>query len=356
MNDCHMSLNNTRCHQNLTKLFKFLLFLIYFLSVSSSAQIEKPKTLIKYPSWTIALAGELGVEYGELVTLEGIVVEGQSKGHDGGLNLLVQKIEDSTIQSKIQIPIEPFFHDFGTSGMPSIKAGKSYSLRVYETGSFVGRPRKARLETGIGMQTTGFYFHNELNVLSATEIKPIEYSPVDFIGRKGLFVGKAKNIKNKAYIVDRNWRIQLPNASKWSSKELRKDVEIYGEVIPTDQKDVFQINNTAPRLVHLKDQIGRAVKLRGTAWSMNGFWWFNYRGTEMYVEDMDELPEWWLVENHGRTIEISGTLEKEKLPRIDQITLKRDRDVKLQFIVKNASWKPIDGLLVPEIIDELLKW
>jgi hypothetical protein len=33
-----------------------------------------------------------------------------------------------------------------------------------------------------------------------------------------------------------------------------------------------------------------------------------------------------------------------------------DRKLKVQFIVKNASWKPIDGLLVPEIIDELLKW
>ncbi|MFT5751802.1 MAG: hypothetical protein ACI828_001507 [Flavobacteriales bacterium] len=318
MNDYHMSLDKARSCQNVTRLFRFLLLSVSFLSICSIAQNENPKTLIKYPSWTIALTGELGVEYGELVIVEGVVVEGQAKGHDGGPNLLVQGIEDSTIQSKIQIPMKPFFHDFGTSAMPSIEAGTSYSLRVYETGSFVGRPRKARLDKGVWLQTTGFYFHNGLSVLSATEIKPIECSPADFKGRKDLFIGKAKNVNDIAYVVGRNWRIELLNASKWSSKELRKDVEIYREVIPMNQKDVFQIKDGAPRLLHLKDQIGKAVKLRGKAYGGNGKWKFNYRGVWIYVKDMGELPNW-LMENHGRPIEISRMLSKEKLPKIDQL-------------------------------------
>jgi hypothetical protein len=47
-------------------------------------------------------------------------------------------------------------------------------------------------------------------------------------------------------------------------------------------------------------------------------------------------------------MEITGTLEQAVLPRIDQITLKPNRDTKLYFIIRKASWKPIEELLAQE--------
>jgi hypothetical protein len=63
---------------------------------------------------------------------------------------------------------------------------------------------------------------------------------------------------------------------------------------------------------------------------------------------MNELPNW-NVENHGRSMEISGILEQDKLPDIDQISLKENPDLKMYYIVRHASWTPLDELLTPEL-------
>lgn len=92
---------------------------------------------------------------------------------------------------------------------------------------------------------------------------------------------------------------------------------------------------------------GRKVTLRGMARSLNGEWWFHYRGTDLYVEGMDKLPGW-TVENHWRPMQIEGTLERASLPSLDQISLKPDRDLAEYFIVREPSWKPLPALLGPE--------
>ena len=340
----------------MTLPFKPFLLSLCFLSICSFAQSKKSKVLITNPGKTIELVGELGVKLGKLVTVEGLVVEGPYKGYENGPNLIVQKIGDSVIQNLIRIPLTPFWpnwEDFSKENKPNLKIGKSYRLRVYETGAYIGSSWEARNEANLlTLQTSSFYFRNELRVISGIKLKPIIDHPSDFIGRKGLFSGTAKNINDVAFIVNRNWRIELAKGFKWKLIDINKKVEIYGEIISTKSEDVFQVKEEKPRLVQLEDQLGRTVKLRGKAWSMNGHWWFNYRGTNLYVEDMENLPNW-AVDNHGRAMEISGVLKKEKKPDIDQITLKSNPDLKPHFIIKNANWRPIDGLLVPEIIEEL---
>lgn len=69
------------------------------------------------------------------------------------------------------------------------------------------------------------------------------------------------------------------------------------------------------------------IKLYGKAYDSNGEWKFNYRGAWIYVENRNDLPNW-VMENHGRPFEISGTLYNERLPRVDQIGLKSKRDLK----------------------------
>jgi hypothetical protein len=109
-------------------------------------------------------------------------------------------------------------------------------------------------------------------------------------------------------------------------------------------KDVFRLDNGRSRLIRLEDLVGREVELDGHAWSRNGQWWFEYRGTKLYVEDMAKLPNWEGM--HGRRLVISGVLDEEMLPRLDQLGLKPNPDLTKSFIVRKACWRPFQRLEV----------
>ena len=340
----------------MTKRFISSLFLILFILPCSFSQSNEISITGTYSGEKFQIEGELGVGFGNLVTIEGLIVEGPWKGYEGGPNIIVQKIADSTFQNVLRIPLKPFRSfsgKFEDGEEPKIEIGKTFKLRVYETGSFEGVPWEAYNEYGDIFQTVGYYFRNELKVLSSKEIQNIEFQPSDFIDRNGLFAGKAISLKGQAYIAGKGWKIKLPANFQWDQMEVNKDVEIYGKVGKTNETNIFIVIGNEPRLINLNDQLGQQVKLRGTARSMNGHWWFNYRGVDLYVEDMENLPKW-SDDNHWRAIEISGLLTEAEKNRIDQLTLKTNPDKKLYYFIKNPAWKPIDGLLFPEVaIDDL---
>jgi hypothetical protein len=293
------------------------------------------------------LIGQLGKPLGSALTVQGIVVENLSKGYNDGLNLTVQAINDSSIQQLITIPLSPYFGKFGDNRLPRLVRGSAYRLRVYETGEFVGVPDSAYKEAGIIMQTPGFYFQNRLVVLSGEKIKTIKETPKNFVGHIALVSGIAKNENDTAFINTSKGELRLIGFRKWTESEIGKLAEVYGKIEKTETKRIFNVRDCNPRLVKLEDQIGMNVKLRGRAISLNGYWWFNYRGTDMYVEKMEELPNW-TVENHFRSMEITGILEQAVLPRIDQIALKTNRDTQLYYIIRKPSWTPIEKLLAIE--------
>lgn len=325
------------------------------------AQDKKIPVKINNPGNQFELVGELGKKLGTTVTLQGIITEGKSQADYGKPILAVQMINDSFIQHDIQIPVTPYSSDFGDTSeapfrseeyvkkpLPKLKKGDTYLFRAYETGEFIGTPSDAYDEAGIILQTTGFYFKNSLVVISGKKIQPIEYSPFNFLQQNALLSGIAKNEMDTAVILSSKWKLRLIGFRKWSDSEIGKVAEVYGKVQKTETKGIFNVEDGNARLVKLEDQLGKPVKLRGKAISLNEYWWFNYRGTDIYIEKMDELPNW-TANNHFREMEITGVLEQAKLPRIDQIALKNDRDLKFYYIVRNASWKPIPGLLTPEL-------
>jgi len=337
-------------------------FILLQISNICFAQDKKIPVQINNPGNQFELVGQLGKKLGNTVTLKGIIVYGgPAKRDEGEINLIVQVINDSSTQHLIRIPVspyfgkfgeklpaEPLFGEFGKKPLPKLKNGDSYLFRAYETGEFVGIPSDAYDEAGIILQTTGFYFRNRLVVISGKKVAPIEYSPVNFLEQNALLSGIAKNEMDTAIIQSSKWKLRLVGSRKWSVSEIGKVAEVYGKIQPTETKDIFNVENGEPRLVKLEDQLGKTVKLRGIAESMNGYWWFNYRGKDIYVEKMDELPNW-TVNNHFRPMEITGTLEQAKLPSIDQILLKPNPDLKLYYIVRKASWAPIAELLTPEM-------
>jgi hypothetical protein len=99
------------------------------------------------------------------------------------------------------------------------------------------------------------------------------------------------------------------------------------------------------RPVNLEDQLGEKVELRGTGMGDKGV--FDFRGLDVYVENLENLPGW-SDENVGQPIVIRGVLDKAKLPRIDQISVKQNRNLRDHYIVRKASWEPTDALLAPE--------
>lgn len=324
------------------------------------AQDKKIRVQIDKPDNQVELVGQLGEKLGTTVTLRGIITEGKFKEGYGKPILAVQMINDSFTQRSIQIPVSPYFGEFGEKPfpdplfgefgkkpLPKLKKGDTYLFRAYESGEFAGIPSDAYEEAGIILGTTGFHFRNWLVVISGKKIQPIEYSPVNFLQQNALLSGIAKNERDTAVIQSSKWKLNLVGSRKWSDSEIGKLAEVYGEIQQTETKGIFNVENGEPRLVKLEDQLGKTVKLRGRAFNMNEYWWFNYRGTDIYVEKMNELPNW--IDNHYRPMEITGTLEQAKLPRIDQITLKSHPDLKLYYIVRKASWTPIFELLTPEL-------
>ena len=299
------------------------------------------------------LVGKLHVPLGDVVTLQGVVVEGPFKGYEGGFNLRVQRIQGKATQEDIQIAISPFFYKWGEkaevggNALPSLKAGTTYEMEGYETGGYVGIPAKAFERGAVVVQTSEHYFREEFVVIKAKAIQQIVFSPDMFAGERALLQGKAESRDGKSFMIGDGWRVVVFTNAPWPKEVEGKKIETWGIYNPEPGRTVFQLVDGEWRLVTLEDQIGRQVKLRGRARSSNGVWWFHYRGVDLYIEDVANLPGW-TDENHWRPMEIRGRLEKAMLPRLDQVSLKVNRDLKEYFIVKSAEWSPLPALLSPE--------
>lgn len=324
-----------------------ILFLLFLLKLTSEAQDSLRKVNILAPDSKTVFIGELGQSLGSFLTVQGVVVDGPDKGYEEGPNLIVHMINDSATQAPLRIPLAPYFGEFGKGKLPVMKAGNSYRLRVYETGEFIGSPDGAFNEAGVVIQTTGFYFKNRLIVLAGEKTAPLAWHPAQFEGREALLAGIAENENDTACIRGDSWILRLVNVPKWSLTDIGKQAEVYGKIQGTPLKKLFYVLQGRSRLVRLEDQLGKQVSLRGLAISQNRYWWFNYRGADIYVEKMEQLPGW-SDENHFMAMEITGILDQEKLPRLDQIAVKDNRDLKMYYIIRNAKWTPISELLEPE--------
>jgi len=294
------------------------------------------------------LVGELGKKLGTTLTVVGVLVKGPLKGAESGPNLIVQMINDSVTQSFIQIPVSTEYGIYLHEPLPAMEFGTTYRFRAYETGAFVGLPADARREASLIIQATYFYFRNELMLISGVKIDPVEFSPASFVGRNALLSGFAKNDKDGSVIESTKWKLRLIGFRPWTESEIGKTAEVYGKIRTSKNPGEYEVENGSVRLVRLEDQLGKMVKLRGTTHSLNGHWWFDYRGTDVYVENLRDLENT-PGDNDWRAMEVTGILET--LSRKDQIRLDVNPNPyrTLNYIVRKASWVPIDALLAPEV-------
>jgi hypothetical protein len=298
------------------------------------------------------LVGKLHVPLGKVVTLKGVIVDGPSKGYEGGPNLRVQKIDGAVTQEDIQIQVIPYFGEFGRrrydgKELPKLELGKSYELEGYESGHYVGKPEEAYRRAGLEIQTSGFYFLQYFDVYRAKQIEPVVFFPADFVGREALLEGKATNEHGNAYIVGNGWKLKVDPKANWPADFEGKRVEGRGTIRKADRAEEYDLEKGVSRLVRLEDQVGKKVNLRGRAWSLNQYWWFDYRGVDVFIDNLETVPGW-DTKFRGEPIEFSGVLEEAMLPDRKEFTLVEKPRLKKQFIVRKATCKRLDNLLSPE--------
>lgn len=81
----------------------------------------------------------------------------------------------------------------------------------------------------------------------------------------------------------------------------------------------------------LSAKVGSSVALPGILWSRNGHWWFSHDGVDLHLEHREAIGDF--GEMHGRALTLHGTLVRKPMPRIDQISVKSDRDLADAFVL-----------------------
>ena len=291
----------------------------------------------------------------EFIRVEGVVVEGPTKGFEGGPNLRVQRVGGVATQEDIQLKLRAAFRDNRQRRRAReddesvvVEKGKTYEFGGYEAADFVGTPFEAYEAAGIPVtfQTCDVYLSTSFVPLRSKEIPAIEFAPRDFLGRKALLQGSAVSREGKGFI-EGGWRLLVNAGGPWPQWMEGKPAEALGTVRRGADDRTFVAEGAAGRLVRLEDQVGRTVELRGRAWSMNGHWWFEYRGQDLYVDGIEKLPGW-TADNQGRPVAIRGTLVRARRPDLEQITRVDSPPLKEYFVVTKASWEPVERLLAPE--------
>ncbi len=169
----------------------FRLLLVYLFCNQVALYGAEPQNIpVEQLGKAYRLVGKLQVPLGDVVRVEGVVVDGPYKGYEDGPNLRVQRIQGQATQHHIQIRLVPYLGEWGekaVSGgqtLPTLEVGKTYELKAYETGGYIGVPARAYKEEGIEVQTTSYYFRTQLVVYKARVIAPLRISPTDSQGRK----------------------------------------------------------------------------------------------------------------------------------------------------------------------------
>jgi hypothetical protein len=199
-------------------------------------------------------------------------------------------------------------------------------------------------------------------------ISPAPLGFADFVDREARFEGRAAS----GGLLDTGGiKVKVDAVAEWPQQVIGKSIGVRGVV--RHGAAGLHIERAEWSLLDLSDQVGQNVSLEGRLWSLNGRWWFEYRGEKLYVTDAKDhllgsrlaIPTApggnVLIEfsssgeihaggnrtpgpdysYHGRRVRVSGRLERQQRPALDQISLKTDRDLILCYVVRRAAIQPL---------------
>ena len=185
---------------------------------------------------------------------------------------------------------------------------------------------KIRGRIGGGSNQNYDFTVEHIKFVSAAPLKPSE-----FVGRKVSLEGVA--VAGGAVQIHQE-KLQLKELLKWPENVLGKRVRVQGSVL-SDQM-TLKLDNPTWKLVDLADMIGQKVSLKGTLWSLNGHWWFDYRGERLYLMGEQGPPLKFYSGLHGCKATVSGNLVQQLRPSLHQISSKKDRDLVETYVVRGA--------------------
>ena len=257
---------------------------------------------------SVVLLGRAGRPLGEVITLVGVAH--QHRDQQGGMYVAVQRIDGVATQQVISVRFNDTLID-----------GRTYSLRGYETGSFVGLRPAAYADDGDGphldLQTTDYHFDCYFQLGhydKPKEMPAVTFAPADFVGRPALLAGTAANVNGVGWLVGNGWRLRsADDGSPWPGWMAGHPAEVDGVVRAGHGTD-YVAEHAARRLVTLADQVGHAVELRGVARrGDDDRWWLDYRGERVELPDVAKAPGWepgfdWTP------VAVRGTLARPALP------------------------------------------
>ncbi len=212
--------------------------------------------------------------------------------------------------------------------------GPAYDvLRVLEKSAFYrvrGRVMNARFN-GTGNTCA-------LIVEQLTPIPAISLKCQDFVDQKLKLEGTAapagKFLHEKELIA-------LEGLTGWPHSIEGRQIEVRGTV--RRGSSTCRMENPEWKLIQLNDQINQKVSLDGKLWSLNGEWWFDYRGERLYLTSDAGPVMAFKSDDHGRPARVSGLLLRQLRPAIEQISLKSDQDLVDTFVVRGAQVKYLDA-------------
>jgi hypothetical protein len=298
--------------------------------------------------------GRLHVPLRAHVVLQGLLIMGPPKGFEGGTNIRVQRIDGRATQERIRLklavtnPAGVHWEKICDGVYQYPHVGQTYELEGYEDGVFQG-PTSEDLRAGVAVQAPSRYFTPHFVTLRAKRIDRVVLTPTDFVGREMLVEGIARSSQGRALLAGEGWSAVQEHVAGWPADVEGKPVQTRAVV---RQTPTGELTVDGPwHLMRLEDQVGRNVELRGVVLAVNDHWWFVYRGTNLYVDDMQHLPTW-SADLWWAPVEVRGRLERAVLPRIDQITLKSPPDPAMQFVVREGVLLRTTELLSPEVPED----
>jgi hypothetical protein len=296
------------------------------------------------------LVGKLKRPLGELLRVQGVIVNRRGQGPNDGLHIRVFRVNGQATQELVEVKIQDYY---GRDEIPNLVPGYTCELEGFETGGFVGVPAEAIKRGGELSQTPPYQFLHEFKVIEATDLQLQPFSPAEFLGRDMLVQGMAVTENGSAYIAGHNWKLLVDNGTPWPRAIEGKTVEARGVVRTIGNSSTYRLENSGKannaRLVHLQDQIGRPVVLRGTVVAQGGDYGFRYRGQMVRVEGLKELVAQTGLRGEAQ---VSGTLDLIRVTS-DNISFAGERITRTEYFVRKATLKPIDPLLAIERAEPL---
>lgn len=299
------------------------------------------------------LLGKLKQPLGDLVRVQGVIVNNPAKGYEDGLNIRVFRVNGQATQAFVQVKIRDYY---GRAEIPNLTPGYTCELEGFETGGFVGIPAEALQRGGAIVAAAGFHFLHEFRVIDSTEIKLQPFSPADFLGRDMLVQGQAMTENGSAYIVGNGlsagstqWKLLVDNGTPWPRGTEGKTVEARGVVRTIGKSTTYRLENSGKannaRLVNLQDQIGKQVLLRGTVVGKNDEYSFRYRGQSLQVDGLKHL-----VANTGLRGEaqLSGILDLVRVTVDSTDIAGGQRITRTEYIIRKPTLKATEPLLAIE--------